>query len=245
MSSAALTVSVVVPTLNERANIAEVLERMPAGLLEVIVVDGHSDDGTREEVKRARPDARVLLQQATGKGDALGAGFAAARGDIVVMIDADGSNRPEEIPVFIGAIRDGADMAKGSRFVAGGGSRDITPVRQLGNRIFCGLVNVLYGSDYTDLCYGYNAFRSSCLEALDVTYEGFEVEALLAVQALKAGLRIVEVPSLELARSHGESNLRPVRDGLRILRIIITERLGWRSGSPRGGPQSPGGWRAT
>ena len=222
-------VSVVIPTLNEERNIEPVLARLPDSIYELIVVDGRSRDRTIDEVRRLRPDARVLTQPGTGKGDALGAGFRAARGDIIVMLDADGSTDPAEIPDFVAALLDGAELAKGSRFLPGGGSTDITAVRKLGNWILSRLVNALYGTRYSDLCYGYNAFWVDCLPLIDITCEGFEVEALLNVQVAKARLRVTEVPSHESPRLHGESNLRAVRDGLRILRIILSQRFTARS----------------
>lgn len=164
-------VSVVMPTINEALNLPAVLARMP-DVYELIVVDGGSIDGTVSEVLRLRPDARIITQPGRGKGDALGAGFLAASGEIVVMLDPDGSTDPAEIPIFIDALRAGADVAKGSRFVPGGGSSDITIIRRLGNWMLSRLVNSLYGTNYTDLCYGYNAFRAHRLPELDIACEG-------------------------------------------------------------------------
>lgn len=226
-------VSVVMPTLNEERNIAAVLRRFPADIYELVVVDGESTDGTVGEVLRLRPDARVITQPGHGKGDALGAGFRAARGEIIVMLDADGSTDAAEIPRYVRALRDGADVAKGSRFLAGGGSSDITLVRRLGNWALSGLVNRLYGTAYTDLCYGYNAFWADRLPGLNIACEGFEVEALINVQIAKANLDVVEVPSYESPRLHGESNLNPIRDGLRILRIILGQYRNQGAGAPR------------
>jgi glycosyltransferase involved in cell wall biosynthesis len=219
------TVSVVIPALNEERNLEALLPRLPGGVDELIVVDGRSTDRTVAVTRRMRPDAVIVKQPGAGKGDALAAGFAAARGSVVVMMDADGSNDPAEIPAFIAALAQGADYAKGSRFAAGGGSSDITPVRALGNRFLRAVVNLLYGTRYTDLCYGFNAFRADCLSALDIDCEGFEVEALISCQMARARVRVREVPSFERGRLHGESNLRPIRDGLRILRIVVRERL--------------------
>jgi glycosyltransferase involved in cell wall biosynthesis len=218
-------VSVVVPTMNEAANLPHVFARLPAGLHEVILVDGHSTDDTIAVARMLRPDIRVVLQGGKGKGDALACGFAAARGDIIVMIDADGSTDPAEMPRFIAALLDGADFAKGSRFMPGAGSADITPLRRLGNRALNATVNGLFGTRYTDLCYGYNAFWSRCLPAMNVTCSGFEVETLINVRIAKAGLSVAEVPSFEAERLHGESKLHVVRDGRRVLMTILRERL--------------------
>jgi glycosyltransferase involved in cell wall biosynthesis len=219
------TVSVIIPTLNEEKNLPHVLGRLPEGISEVLVVDGHSTDNTIAVAKALRPDARIILQDRMGKGNALACGFAAASGDIIVMIDADGSTDPAEIPDFIAPLTAGAEFVKGSRHMAGGGSADITLLRSTGNRVLGFAVNALFGTRYTDLCYGYSAFWRRCLPNLQITCDGFEVETILNVRAAKAGFRIAEVPSYEEARIHGLSNLNAWRDGKRVLRAIMTERF--------------------
>jgi glycosyltransferase involved in cell wall biosynthesis len=222
---ASVRVSVVIPALNEAENLPHVLPRLPDGLHEVIVVDGHSTDGTAEVARRLRPDVRIVAQPGRGKGNALAAGFAAATGDIFVTLDADGSTDAAEIPRFVAALCNGADFVKGSRFAQGGASSDITLTRRLGNWGLNTLVNVLYGTSYTDLCYGYNAFWARCLPYMRVDCDGFEVETLINVRIAKGGLVIHEVPSYERDRIHGRSNLHAVRDGSRVLRTIALERL--------------------
>jgi glycosyltransferase involved in cell wall biosynthesis len=165
-----------------------------------------------------------VRQPGTGKGDALIAGVTIACGDAVVMIDADGSTDGAEIPRFVDALMDGADVAKGSRFLAGGGSYDISPLRRVGNAFFCALVNLLFRTRYSDLCYGFNAAWRSSFERIALDCNGFEVETMLGIRAAVSGLRVTEVPSLELPRLHGRSNLRPVRDGWRVLCTILRER---------------------
>jgi glycosyltransferase involved in cell wall biosynthesis len=218
-------ISLVIPTLNEAENLPHVFERIPDGLHEVIVVDGHSTDETVAVARRLRPDVRIVRQDGRGKGNALAAGFAACTGDIVVTLDADGSADPSEIPRFVAALRNGADFVKGSRFAQGGASSDITLTRKLGNRGLNSLVNALYGTSYTDLCYGYNAFWARCLPYMRVDCDGFEVETLINVRIAKAGLVIHEVPSYERDRIHGRSNLHAVRDGSRVLCTIALERI--------------------
>jgi glycosyltransferase involved in cell wall biosynthesis len=228
-------VSVVIPTLNEQENLPYVFARLPPGLHELIVVDGHSTDATVAAALQLRPDARIVMQTGRGKGNALAAGFAACTGDIVVMLDADGSTDAAEIPRFVAALCNGADFVKGSRFAQGGASSDITCIRKLGNRVLSAMVNSLYGTSYTDLCYGYNAFWTRCLPYMHVDCDGFEVETLINVRIAKAGLVVHEVPSYERNRIHGMSNLSAVRDGSRVLRTIAAERVSaasrrlWRS----------------
>jgi len=218
-------VSVVIPTLNEAANLPHVFARLPHGLHEVVIVDGRSVDDTVAVAKALRPDVRIVLEKRPGKGIALAAGFAAAEGDIIVMLDADGSTDPAEIPRYVMPLLQGADFVKGSRFMPGGGTDDITPIRKLGNSALNGTVNKLYGTRYTDLCYGYNAFWNHCLPVLEMGDDhGFEIETVINVRIARAGLRVVEVPSVERERLFGESKLSPVRDGLRVLRTIVRER---------------------
>ena len=219
------TVSVVIPTLNEAANLPHVLLRLPDIVDEVILVDGRSIDSTVEVARALLPDVRIVLQQGRGKGNALACGVAVASGDIIVMLDADGSTDPAEIPRFVDALMNGSDFAKGTRFRDGGSSADITRVRRLGNHALASLVNRLFGTSYSDLCYGYNALWSRCLEHLNVTCDGFEVETLMNIRAAVTGLVVTEVPSVEHERIHGESNLNAVRDGTRVLRTILREWL--------------------
>jgi glycosyltransferase involved in cell wall biosynthesis len=218
-------VSVIVPTLNEAKNLRHVFAELPEGLHEVIVVDGFSTDGTVEVARRLRPDVRIVEQDERGKGDAMRCGFEAATGDILVMLDADGSADPAEIPAFVRELLRGSDFAKGTRYHPQGGSADITPVRSAGNRVLSGIVNVLFGTSYSDLCYGYNAFWRHCLPAMDIDCTGFEVETLINIRVARAGLRVGEVPSFERDRIHGQSNLNTFRDGWRVLKTILRERF--------------------
>jgi glycosyltransferase involved in cell wall biosynthesis len=216
-------VSVVVPAINEERNIGQVLSRLPDGIHEVILVDGNSEDRTVEMARRACPDIRVLTQSGRGKGDAFRIGFAAVTGNLIVMLDADGSADPAEIPRFAAALEGGADFAKGSRFLEGGGSADITPLRQFGNALLSGSANLLHGTRFTDLCYGYNAFWARCLPFIALDAPGFEVETLINLRIAGAGMKITEVPSFESNRLHGQSNLKTFRDGFRVLGTILTE----------------------
>ncbi|MCU1600092.1 MAG: glycosyl transferase family 2 [Frankiales bacterium] len=227
-------VSVVIPTFNEARNLPHVFALLPE-VHEVILVDGRSTDDTVAVARALRPDVKVVLQTRRGKGNALACGFEAVTGDIVVMLDADGSADPREIPAFVEALVDGADFAKGTRFALGGGSSDITRVRRAGNRSLNAIVNVLFRTRYTDLCYGYNAFWVHCLDVLSLSSgtvadamrwgDGFEIETVINTRIAKAGLAIREVRSFEADRLHGSSNLNAVTDGLRVLKAIAIERF--------------------
>ncbi|MFJ2744121.1 glycosyltransferase family 2 protein [Streptomyces sp. NPDC087440] len=217
-------VSVVIPAMNEAENLPYVFKTLPEWIHEVVLVDGNSTDNTVAVARELRPDVVVVKQTGKGKGDALIAGFAAATGDIIVMVDADGSADGHEIVSYVSALVSGADFAKGSRFANGGGTDDMTPVRKLGNWVLCTVVNKKFGARYTDLCYGYNAFWRHCLDKIDLDCTGFEVETLMNIRVVKAGLRVQEIPSHEFERIHGMSNLSAVRDGLRVLKVILKER---------------------
>jgi hypothetical protein len=243
-------VSVVIPALNEARNLPSVLARIPPDVYEVILVDGYSVDGTVPIARQLRPDVRVVRQSRSGKGNALACGFAVATGDIIAMIDADGSADPGEIPGFVKVLVEGADFAKGTRFALGGGSDDITRIRSLGNRLLTAVVNVSYRVKYSDLCYGFNVFwrRHASVLELNATApparggngrlwgDGFEIETLIHIRVARAGLAVVEVPSYEHARLHGVSNLHAFRDGSRVLATIMTER---RRVKRKGGSVSP------
>ncbi|WP_319431186.1 glycosyltransferase family 2 protein [Mycobacterium sp. RTGN5] len=239
------TISVVIPALNEERNLAYIASRLPHDVDEIVFVDGASVDKTALVARELWPDGVHLRQTRKGKGNALACGFAAASGDIVVMIDADGSTDPAEIPRFVGALVSGKDFAKGSRFVQGGGSSDITRLRRVGNWGLNALVNTLFATKYTDLCYGYNAFWRDCLDVMDLPDteapgpqwgDGFEIESLINVRVAASGMQIAEVSSYECDRIHGASNLNAGKDGLRILWTILQEfqrarRRGWKRGA--------------
>lgn len=214
--------------MNEAENLPHVFATLPPWIHEVILVDGHSTDDTVKVARELWPSVTVVDQFGRGKGDALISGFAACTGEIIVMVDADGSADGREIVSYVSALVGGADFAKGSRFANGGGTDDMTLIRRLGNRVLCALVNAKFGARYTDLCYGYNAFWRHCLDHIALDCAGFEVETLMNIRVVKAGLRVQEIPSHEHLRIHGASNLRAVRDGLRVLKVIVRERGGRR-----------------
>ncbi len=223
--SSEATVSIVIPTLNEAGNLPYVLNTIPSWVHEVIVVDGRSDDDTQRIAKVLRPDVLIVHETKPGKGAALKAGLYAAKGDILIALDADGSMDGSIIGVFRDRLLEGADYAKGSRFCEGGGSSDITRFRRFGDGGICLLIRLLFGAHYTDVTYGYFAIWADSLDRLGIDTDGFEVETLIGIRAHRARLKMSEVPCYEASRIHGNSNLNALRDGLRIFRTIIRERL--------------------
>jgi glycosyltransferase involved in cell wall biosynthesis len=216
-------ITALICTLNEEQNLPHVLPRIPAWVNEVLVIDGHSTDKTVEVARKIRPDIRILGQPGKGKGNALGYGIHEASGEIVVTLDADGSTDPEEIPEFIESLLGGYDFAKGSRFL------NVSPVmsrlRRFGNRLFVWLTNILFGTEYTDLCSGLNAFWKNILPKVDPSGTSFLWEPTINIRLKKRNLKVIEVPQRDNGRIAGRREANPLRQGLRILNIIIEERF--------------------
>jgi glycosyltransferase involved in cell wall biosynthesis len=217
-------ISVIVPARNEAKNLPFVLPKIPTTISEVILVDGHSTDDTIAVARQLLPSIHIVKQVGKGKGDAIRVGLAVSAGDIIIMLDADGSADPSEIPRFVEVLMAGNDFAKGSRFAKGGGSHDISFLRRAGNHGLSTLVNLLYRTHFSDLCYGYNAFWKRCFDHIDIDSDGFEIETLIHIRMHKARFKIVEVPSFEYSRIHGVSNLHAFKDGWRVLKTIFRER---------------------
>ena len=227
-SNSGLRVGVVIPTLNEESNLPAVLTKLRAlGYREILVIDGNSKDETVSVAKSY--GARVVFQNGNGKGDAVRQVFNNGYLDVdtVALMDADGSMMPEEIPRFVEALESGADVVKGSRFRKGGYTYDMGFVRRLGNFVFLTLVNLLCRAGYTDLCYGFGVFTKKAMRDIAPVLRStnFEIETEIFMKAKKLGLKVVEVPSVELRRNGGKSNLKALSDGLRILKTIFRESI--------------------
>ncbi len=221
-----LTVGVLIPARNEEKNIEGIICRLKnLGYDNVLVIDGDSEDGTREVSEKN--GAKEICQDGLGKGNAVRQVLSNGNLDVdaLVLMDADGSMAPEEIPAFIGALAAGADIVKGSRFLKGGCTYDMSLMRRIGNEFMMLAVNFLFLTGYTDLNYGFAVFSRRAIKNLApiLRSENFEIEAEIFIKAAQIDLNVVEVPSTEFKRVYGSSKLRMVKDGLSIFRTIFRE----------------------
>jgi dolichol-phosphate mannosyltransferase len=212
-------VSVVIPTRNEAQTLRPVLEKCRPYADEILVVDGHSTDGTRELA--ASLGARVVLDNGRGKGAALRQAIEMVRGDILVFIDADGSHDPEDIPKMIDPIARGeADHCIASRMR--GGSDELFStfgqfVRMLGGQMITLAINYRFGVRITDSQNGFRAFRTDAARILPLSENGTTIEQEMTIKSIRGRLRMVEVPIHEYARVAGESKINVWRDGPRYV----------------------------
>ncbi len=223
LPSAGMKIGVAIPALNEEKNIGNVLSALNSyGYDNILVIDGLSQDGTLKVA--LEKGAKIVLQDGRGKGQAIRQVLNRQYldTDVLILMDADGSMSPEEVPRYVAALYRGADVVKGSRFLAGGGTDDMNSLRRMGNAIMTSAVNLFYSSNYTDLCYGFVGLSRKAVRVLAPVLESnnFEIETELFIKAKKLGLNVVEVPSWEFKRRCGKSNLHSFRDGFKIFKTI-------------------------
>lgn len=216
-------VTALVCTLNEAENLPHVLPKIPEWVDEILLIDACSMDNTIEVARELKPEIQVRCQQDKGKGNALRYGIQQASGSIIVTLDADGSTDPAEISMFIDALLRGYDFAKGSRFL--GKHLVMSPVRSLGNHFLVILTNILFGTKYTDLCAGLNAFWKDIIAKIDPEGTSFLDEPTIYTRLKKKGLRVIEVPQCDKGRLFGTANEHLLTQGLRILTIVMAERF--------------------
>lgn len=219
-----LKITAVICALNEAGSLPHVLPKIPNFVDEIILVDGHSTDGTVEVAKRLHPDVKVLYQPTKGKDNALIYGVEAATGDIVVTLDADGSTDPEEMSKFIQPLLEGYDFAKGSRFRKGKPSK-MSWLHFLGNWILTIEADLLFGARYTDLCSGYNAFWRKAWKRIE-HHGGFVYEPVITLRARKEKLKVIEIPNQDRGRVSGKSKLPTWGQGWGAFLAILKERFG-------------------
>lgn len=218
-----MKISVIFPTRNEEGCIGRVLREVPREIVdEIIVIDGHSTDRTEEEAKaELRPSDRFVMQKGKGYGGAFREAFDIATGDVIIMMDADGSHDPKDIPAIVDKVERGYEYVMASRYAPGGRSDDDTFIRWFGNRFFTWLTNAVHSTRVTDSLYLYTAITREGLNKLNLKTDGFEFCTEILVKAHRAGLKFAEVPAVERARFAGKSKVNAFWHGLKILRMIL------------------------
>jgi len=219
--------SVVVPMFNEEPTVGDVIHRLKNVLdatgfrYEVIAVDDFSTDKSVEVAKKQ--DVWVEeLKQHMGKGYALRAGFAHAKGDLVATIDSDGSHLPEELPLLLLPIaQDKADLVIGSRFL-NNGEGTTKEINKIGNRLFNNLIKSLTGNPISDSQSGFRVMTRHVLKSMRLKSSGYEIESEMLVKTARKRFRIMEVPITYEQRTYGRSGIDPLRDGFQILLSILS-----------------------
>jgi glycosyltransferase involved in cell wall biosynthesis len=226
METGEMLLSVVIPVFNEELTIGNVIERLTLVMqklgfnYEIIVVDDCSADRSLE-FSRSQGVKVFSLKMHMGKGYALRAGFAKAKGEIITTIDSDGSHRPEELPRLLTPIlQNKSDLVIGSRYLG------LTPVvakklNAAGVRLFNFLVKILTGTDVSDSQSGYRVMTSAVLRSMRLKSGGYEIESEMLVKTARHGFRVVEVPISFEQRTYGTSRLDPMVDGFKILLSIM------------------------
>lgn len=190
---------------------------------EVLVIDGHSTDDTR--VVAERHGAKVLLDGGRGKGDGVRLGIQTATGDMLVLVDGDGSCELADIPKLVAPIREGqADLVIGSRMRGGSEEPHDTLtdlLKMVGNAFVTMLINYRFGTHLTDAPNGFRALRTEAVRSLTLRERGSVVELELVLAALRAGWRVSEVPTREFRRRYGSSALLLPRDLFRLLVCVV------------------------
>lgn len=216
-----MKVSVVIPTLNEAGCIEKVLAEIPRDIVnEIIVVDGHSIDGTADIIRKI-PYVKLIMQNSKGFGSAFIQGAKEASGDIIVLADGDGSHNLSDIPKLVTKIQEGYDYVLAARYRPGSRSDDDTFIRYFGNMLFTFLINVMHKVYISDSLFLFTALRKESLDKLNLKSQGFEFCVEILVKAHKAGLNIAEIPSVERKRFSGFSKVNAFKHGITILFEII------------------------
>ena len=229
-------VSVIVPTRNEGVNLRPVLEVAAPFADELLVVDGHSRDNTRQIAEEM--GATVVLDNGKGKGDAIRVGMARATGDVLVFVDADGSHDPRDIPALVQPIIDGhADHISGSRMLGGSGELHATIqqfVRLFGSQIITLSINYTQNVRLTDCQNGFRAIRRDVALALDLQENITTIEQEMVIKTVRLGYRLGEVATHEYVRANGESNFRVLDVWPRYVRSWLYYLLLWKPGKRLG-----------
>lgn len=217
-------ISIIIPTKNEGEGLQKVIKSVQKFATEVIVVDGHSEDGTQGICKKLK--VKYYLDHKLGKGDAVRVGIKKAKGDVLIIFDADGSPNPNDIPILVNTlIKNKADLVITSRRT--GGSFDFNLniegiLRTMGSDFMAYLVNKRFRTNFSDILYNFRAIKSSSVKKLKLRADGFDIEQEILVSALKHKMKVVEIPSREAKRKWGKSKLSTL-SGINLLLKLIKQ----------------------
>lgn len=222
-----MKVSIVIPTLNESENLKTVLPRIPKlkDICEIILLDGHSTDDTITVAKNIMSDIKIFFQKGKGKGDAINCAAEVVKGEYFLILDSDGSQSPEEIPLYIAKASEGYDLVKGSRFLPGAAVEEQDYLRTWIVKTANSVANFFWKTNFSDICYGMFLVRTIAYKSLRISSTGFNIEWELMRKASKNGLHTIEIPSVERNRIHGKSNINYFRDGWMIATTVFKEAL--------------------
>jgi glycosyltransferase involved in cell wall biosynthesis len=219
------SVTALICTLNEEDSLPYVLQKIPAWVDEVLIVDGNSTDKTVEFAQKVRSNIKIVYQPGKGKGDALKIGIDNASGEIIVTLDADDATDPVEMYKFLDKLLDGYDYVKGTRFIKGK-AYDKPFHRVLGNWVITITFNILFFRAYTDMCSGYNTFWSKRVQDLQLfSTDGYENEPLINTRIAKTPLKVIECGHADRGRRSGTVKESSWRQGFKAIKSIVRERL--------------------
>lgn len=219
-----MKVLLIAPTSNELEGVKAVLPKIDRKIVDdILVVDLNSTDGTVEFCKKH--GFKVHHQKTKGYGAAMMEGLEINHNEIVIEFPPDGSSPPDRIPDFIKKIEEGYDLVIGSRYTKGAKSYDDDIVTGFGNWMFTKIVNLLFGTNFTDVLIGYRAFRRSSLDRLNITAKNLDWSVELPILFAKSGAKIIDIPVDEPKRIGGKRKMHPIKTGLDISKIISREFL--------------------
>lgn len=215
-----MRVSLLIPTKNEALSLERTIGEIPQGFVnEIIVSDGHSTDGTPEIAQKL--GCRTITQEGKGFGLGIISGLKHCTGDVIIIMDADGSQDPKDIPRLLEKIKEGYDIGWGSRYLQRRRSEDDTLIRYFGNKFFTFLSRLLHGIRVTDILYLFAAFKKEVFNSIKLESPGFEFCVELPIKAHKAGFKFGEVPCFERKRFADRTKVNDLVDGWKILLSIL------------------------
>lgn len=218
-----LSVTLLIPTLNERDGLEEILPQIdPRWVEDILFVDGGSTDGTLDVIRRWG-HGRLVIQKLPGLSNAYWESIPLISSDIVVTFSPDGNSLPQAIPVLIEKVREGYDMVIASRYLPGAGSQDDGPVTAFGNWMFTRAINLLFGGRYTDALVILRAYRMKLLKELEMETEAWDFEPLLSIRCAVYGKRVAAIPAKEPRRIGGKRKMSILFNGWALVVLICRE----------------------